>query len=112
MDQEVRQNRSHISTPPINDADKDDEARELAAKANGHVWPEWFALFGISEALRCEGEVGAPPPGSFCEAKPTPPVNGPGVEPGPCCLVIGLQTEKDSMAEGGGFEPPVPLEPP
>jgi alkanesulfonate monooxygenase SsuD/methylene tetrahydromethanopterin reductase-like flavin-dependent oxidoreductase (luciferase family) len=39
-------------------APTDDEAKELAAKANGYVWPEWFAPFGFNEALRREGEVG------------------------------------------------------
>jgi alkanesulfonate monooxygenase SsuD/methylene tetrahydromethanopterin reductase-like flavin-dependent oxidoreductase (luciferase family) len=36
----------------------DEEAKALAAKANGYVWPEWFAPFGFNEALRRVGETG------------------------------------------------------
>jgi len=39
-------------------APSDAEAKQLAAEANGYVWPQWFAPFGFNEALRREGETG------------------------------------------------------
>jgi alkanesulfonate monooxygenase SsuD/methylene tetrahydromethanopterin reductase-like flavin-dependent oxidoreductase (luciferase family) len=42
-------------------APTDAEAKQLAADANGYVWPEWFAPFGFNEALRREGETGPLP---------------------------------------------------
>lgn len=39
-------------------APTDEEARALAANANGYVWPGWFAPFGFNEALRQDGETG------------------------------------------------------